>query len=334
MDRLNADHLLTGWIPTRLKWQESEALVEWVYLGTQCFREPFFEQTIEACLRRPFNLLFRRQTPMAELRRWHCEHPGLEPSGFIFHMSRCGSTLIAQLLAALPGSIVISEARPVDAVLRAASRQPGITEAQRIDWLRWMLSALGQPRQGNERRYFVKFDAWNALELSLVRAAFPTVPWIFVYRDPVEVLVSQLGKRGAHMVPGVIDPRLFGMDLHEAVSLRPEEYCARVLARICREGFARYADGGLLINYCQLPEAVLSTVADFFRQELSSDELEIAMQVAGRDAKNPAVSFESDVVEKHRAASAAVLEVAARWLYPVYEELEEARLSTTHDDGH
>ena len=68
----------------------------------------------------------------------------------------------------------------------------GIGE-QRIEWLRGVVSALGQPRLGTEKHLFIKFDAWKVLDLPLIRRAFPAVPWIFLYRDPVEVLTSQPG---------------------------------------------------------------------------------------------------------------------------------------------
>src|SRR5205823_6164768 len=47
--------------------------------------------------------------------------------------------------------------------------------------------------------YFVKFSSWNVLYFPLVRAAFPGVPWVFVYRHPVDVMVANLAKPGSWM---------------------------------------------------------------------------------------------------------------------------------------
>src|SRR2546427_4873978 len=201
MDRLADSALLDGWIPVRLYWREGKPMVDWCYLGRRRFADSFFEQTLGECLRQPFNLLFRHQTPIEVLGQWNELRPGLKPTGFIFHMSRCGSTLISQMLAALPGNIVISEARPIDSTLRAQFHAADITNEQKIAWFQWMISALGQQRLGKEKHFFIKFDAWNVSELPLIRRAFPAVPWIFVYRDPVEVMVSQLNHRGVHIVP-------------------------------------------------------------------------------------------------------------------------------------
>jgi hypothetical protein len=180
--------------------------------------DPFFAQTVERSLRHPAHMLFRHDTPMEALGELNEQSPGAPPKGFIFHASRCGSTLIAQMLAAQPENVVISEASPVDVVLRSHLRDPGISEEQRILWLRWLLNAFGQRRFGEEKRLFVKFDSWHALFLPLIRRAFPDVPWIFVYREPVEVLLSHGRRRGGQMIPGVLEPGLFGWD---AEAVRP-----------------------------------------------------------------------------------------------------------------
>src|SRR5678816_558328 len=104
----------------------------------------------------------------------------------IFHMSRCGSTLVAQMLAALERNIVISEARPIDQVLGAK-----VDEERRIAWLRWIVNALAQRRRPAEEFFFIKLDAWHVLHLPLIQRAFPNTPWVFLYRDPIEVMVSQ-----------------------------------------------------------------------------------------------------------------------------------------------
>src|SRR6185369_5327085 len=137
---------------------------------------------------------------------------GIAPQGFIFHMSRCGSTLVSRMLGSLPRSIVLSEAGPIDSVLRAGFRAPSLAEAEHVSWLRGMVSALGQRRAPDDNRLFIKFDSWSIVYLGLIERAFPEVPWLFVYRDPVEVMVSQMLRRGAHFVPGVIEPEIFGLD--------------------------------------------------------------------------------------------------------------------------
>ncbi len=108
-----------GWVPIQLHRAGAEAFIDWCWLGADRFTDPFFENTIDLAQSKPFNRLFTHRTPIAELGEWYEESPGLMPSGFIFHMSRCGSTLVSQMLAALPENLVISEAAPLDRLARA-----------------------------------------------------------------------------------------------------------------------------------------------------------------------------------------------------------------------
>src|SRR5437660_536531 len=108
-----------GWIPVCLDWRYPEPTVRWCHLGQEPFSEPFFDSTVQLVLQRPFNALFAHETPIGSLEGWHERSPGLAPSGFIFHMSRCGSTLVSQMLAALPRNVVVSEAGPLDSIARA-----------------------------------------------------------------------------------------------------------------------------------------------------------------------------------------------------------------------
>ena len=54
--------------------------------------------------------------------------PALEPSGFVFHLSRCGSTLIANALQTAPGALVLSEPEILAEVL---ARAPSLLKAVR-----------------------------------------------------------------------------------------------------------------------------------------------------------------------------------------------------------
>jgi len=325
MDRLTDGSQLEGWVPARFFWREGKPIVDWCYLGAQRFEAAFFEQTIGKSMNRPFNLLFRHQTPIEVLEQLQQTRPGIDPTGFIFHMSRCGSTLVSQMLKAVPTNVVVSEARPIDATLRAQFTVTETTDDQRITWLRWMVSALGQRRLGGEKHFFVKFDAWNTLDLPLIRQAFPDVPWIFLYRDPVEVLVSHFSNRGAHMIPGVLAPTLFGMDVQSAFSMRPEDYCAKVLASICAAALQHHEDGGRLISYRELPEVVPQSLLKFFSLRCTDDEVASVRAAAKPDAKNSSAPFQSDSQKKRDKASDAIRDAADKWLYPIYEDLEAAR---------
>jgi len=326
--------LLKGWTPARIRWRQSRPVVEWRYMGKLRFTEPFFDETITKSLRHPFAMLFHHETGIEVLGDLHAESAGIGPTGFIFHTSRCGSTLVSQMLAALRRNIVISEAGPIDSILRARLSKGGVTDDERITWLRWVVNAYGQKRHDEERYLFIKFDSWNALDIGLIERAFPGVPWIFMYRDPVKVLASHLRRRGAHTVAGLIEPELFGLSRDAIARMRQDEYLARVLARTYEAGLEHYESGrGMLVNYSQLPVVVWTRLADFFRVRYTTADVEALSRAARFDAKNPALEFEDNSAAKRGAATDDLRQLAESWLVPVYERLEAARAQETFTPG-
>lgn len=310
MERLN----LEGWLPIRV-WQQAGAWqVDWCWFGDTRLHQPFFREAVDDALRLPFNQAFRRQTPLATLGDWQAESPGLTPSAFIFHASRCGSTLISQMLARLDNHIVISEPPALDALLRGDL--PAVERRVAIEGL---LSAYGQRRCGSEQRLVIKLDAWNIAELPLLRECFPETPWLFLYRDPLEIAVSHLRRSGMHMVPGMIGAS--GLDDELPFDGR-EDYIARRLGRLLSTGLAHCREfGGLAVNYSELPDAMAGRLAGFFG--LKDGQREQVFAAVGRHAKQPAEVFVGDSDSKRREASALLIERVERWARTPYQALEE-----------
>jgi len=317
---------LEGWTPFRLYFDNARLMVDWCHLGEETLSAPFFNQTIDDCLRKPFNLLFRHQTPIETLLELSRARPASSPSGFIFHMSRCGSTLVAQMLAMLSDSIVISEAPPIDFAIRAQPGGDAIGIEQRVEWLRGLVNTLG-PKRNGKTRHFIKFDAWHILDFPLIRRSFPEVPWVFLYRDPIEVLVSQLAQPSVYLLPGFAQPDVSPVVNTSSMFTNLADSFARTLAKVCEAALHYSAEGGALINYRQLPEVVSSSVLDLFGVSCPADELEKLEQATRQHAKNPFVPFASDSKSKQQKATPEIREAAGQWLYPVYEKLEAARIS-------
>ncbi len=309
------------WIPVRCFWRENKAFVDWCFLGKERLTEPFFDDSIVKRFRQPFNLLLRHQTPIDFLGEFFEVSESLKPTGFIFHLSRCGSTLVSQMLAALPQNIVISEASPVDFAVRAKN----VTEEQKIEWLRWMINALGQKRN-SEVNFYIKFDSWNTLELNLIKRAFPDVPWVFLYRNPVEIIVSHIRQRGAQTIPGMISEILPDLSFEESVQMPPEEYCARVLGKICQSALESLKNGrGLAVNYTELPDAVTLKIPEHFKVKLNENEFEKMLAATKYNAKNPHLNFSADSEMKKNEANETAIRAAETFVNPFYEELEKVR---------
>jgi hypothetical protein len=227
------------------------------------------------------------------------------------------------MLAALPSTLVLSEPGPLDTILRARDLHPEVSEGDQVDWFRWMVAALGQNRPPGAR-YVIKLDAWATLSWRVIEQAFPGVPTVFVYRDPVEVLVSHLGRRGFHMIPGCLPPATLGLSSAEVLAMPPEEYLGNVLARLLEPAVER-DEGALLVEYRELPEAVVDRIAPHFGVDVTEEDRAALRAVARRDAKDTTLPYLDDSGDKQRRASRNLRESADRWCRRYYDALEARR---------
>ncbi len=319
-----------NWSPIRIYENNGKIFVDWCFLGGERFTAPFHDDTIENLLRKPFNLLFRRQTPIEFLGEIYEREKGIKPNGFIFHVSRCGSTLVSQMFAASRRNIVISEASLIDKIVRAETFFGDVSIEQKAVWLRWILNALGRKRFAAEENFFVKFDSWTVLDLPVIENAFPNVPWIFMYRNPVEVIVSNLRQPGMQMIPGAISEIFPQMDLTRILQLSTEERFARTIGAFCQSAL-KNADNpnAKFINYRQLPEVFADEICGHFAVSFPIEEAEKMRQASEFNAKTPQMKFKSDSAAKRHEASEEVIKYAEKFVDPLYEKLEKRRLQNS-----
>jgi hypothetical protein len=318
------DKGIAGFTPVETCLSEGGIFARWQKLGGICFKEPFFADTVKKYSAN--NDLPGRVTNLdPAILREVLALKRLEPKGFIFQMSRCGSTLIAQMLASLESNLVISEPTAINSLLYPGDMQWSYD--QLLISLRVLISALGQSLSGLERNYVVKFRSWNIFYLPLILQAFPHVPWIFLYRDPIEVMVSAVRKRPVYFKvmasggDGFL--RFMGVDREEALLISDEEYLARTLGRFCEIARDNLNDLGRAIDYRSLPHAVFGEIMDHFGLEFSVADIEGMTSVAkyyskSRDERR---IFLPDSMSKQQEASSAIRSAAARWVNPVISSI-------------
>lgn len=313
---------LAGWLPIALGGDPRRPTVDWCWFGDVRLSDPFFDHTVERCLRDPFRLLFRHRTGIDQLLHAQRTAPGPVPSGFVFHMSRCGSTLAAQMLAELPSVQVISEASIVESVLAAS----GLPADQCAERLRAVLGVLGRPRHPGVQHAVVKFDSWHPVHLPVIRRAFPEVPWVFLCREPLEVLVALDQVGGARLVPGAVDPADLGLTPAQARELSSEDNLAAVLAAICRAALRHHEPlQARVVDHRDLPAAVWQQLPDLFRLPCTDDDRQRMQGRAGFDGKQPERRFVDDRQRKRQAASPELRAAAERWLAGPWQELQRLR---------
>ncbi len=311
-----------GWLPVRAVSGPDAPAFDWAWFGDRPLSEPLFEDSVNRMALRPLSRMFRTRTDLAALIAGAQQEETLEPDGIVFHMSRCGSTLAAQMLAAVPHHIVASEAAPIDAMVQWAVTSAAPLE-QQVAALRALVAALGRNRSGNARRFFLKLDAWNVLALPLFRAAFQSTPWIFLYRKPEEVMVSHIGMPGMHFAAGIV-PALGSIDPGGVFTI--EDQGAAVLARYldCAVEHAAVG-GGLLVNYVDLVSAMESVIPQHFGFDPDADELAAMTAATRRNSKVPDQAYADDTERKRAAVTPEVAAAVKRHLDAPYARIEALR---------
>src|SRR5690606_31010359 len=124
--------------------------------------------------------------------------------GFIFHLSRCGSTLLSGSFAKLGDVNVLSESQLLTEVLL----DPSLSDSEKKAALPKLISLQGgtgheeADQDGNDlkrNKTVIKWNAWDILFWPVIRSVYPDVPVVLIVRDPVEILASHHRLPRRHM---------------------------------------------------------------------------------------------------------------------------------------
>ncbi len=248
------------------------------------------------------------------------------PAGLVFHVARCGSTLISQLLKKHEPLVVYAEPLPVNEILVPPHPWP---RKDLVAALRSLGDALARHAQGP---YVLKLSSWNTFFCDILAEAFPATPWVLSIRDPVEVGVSILKDLPAWLRDSLggngpfsrlVDP--------EDASQSPEESVARLYGAFC-EAAARLDPGrGRLVPYEALPAAVWEIVAPHFSLTIDAGQRSRMAEAARTHAKSPlgkAAPFVRDDRPKQAAASAVLRQAMESFARPALDKLKRVHASS------
>lgn len=227
---MSVANYLNGWLPVKIITGEEELLCQWMYTGDQPFNEPFFSDTLLRCKQLPENKHgFKVVSSIQMLQEWMPITKTLQPTVFIFHVSRCGSTTLTQLLDLDPANRTLSEVPIFDEILRLPYTHPQSGHADAIEkYFRAALTWYSQPHHENENRLYIKTDSWHLHFYTLLRTWYPDIPFLVITRTPGEVLQSQNRQRGVQSVPGLLEPAIFGLN-REDLSFDLDRHMEKVL---------------------------------------------------------------------------------------------------------
>jgi hypothetical protein len=317
-----------AWLPDRLRTEGGEWVLEGYDLQSHELREPFFDLSVARLLRQQPRV--RRSLPLAAVAELGSERAP-EPAGFLFHLSRCGSTLVSRMLSASGRFLAFAEPAIVETVLRRKDLSGGT--AARKELLQAVVQAFAGAG-GNERAVVFKLTARATFDHELITTTFPSVPCVFLYREPIETLVSLVGVGGDRLPPGLETAGLLAASPRVVRRLRPAEFWARVLGAQCAAALELYhRSKPLLVNYSQLPAVVWTEIAGSFGIRFSAAELAPMQAVLGLHAKAPSRPFAPDGARKRAAATAEMRDLVDRWVQPHYERIEALRLAAESSAG-
>ena len=232
---------------------------------------------------------------------------GTAPAGIIFHVARCGSTLISQSLRKLDDLVVYAEPQPINEILAPPHRWP---RADLVAALRSLGEAFARHAG---RRYVLKLSSWNTLFCDIVSEAFPETNWVLSLRDPIEVAVSlqrqppgwlsgnsETSERLIEVMAGAEHPR------------SSDERVARAYGAFCAAAARLNPGRGRLVHYETLPAAVWDTVAPHFSLAVDLRRREEIALASRMNAKAPLGSgreFAPDATAKSsRVATSRLME--------------------------
>lgn len=313
-------------IPVELWKDGSDLFVASLSLPRGYFRDPFFIDSLaksfnilksEIKLPEEDELLARpvhydekdKRVTYTQIDKFIQNHSGIEINknlDFIFHMSRCGSTLVTQMLAVNDRFFVLSEPTIINAVLDPAL---DIDQEKRSSLLRAVIKSLVTCSPKVCEQVFIKFRSWNILYLDKILKCFPDVAWMFIHRQGLEVLQSVLDKPPGWLRSRRIYSEHFASwiltDKNDIQIMTDDEYATRMLGAFCRAASDSISEHKLYVDYLGLKKDLVLNFKKLWRIDLNNAEIEAMVNVSRLYSKdvNRKKKFQPDSEEKRSMAT-------------------------------
>ncbi|NRD90028.1 hypothetical protein C8024_12000 [Sphingopyxis sp. BSNA05] len=246
-----------------------------------------------------------------------------DPDLFIFHMSRCGSTLLTKALAQCRRNNVIGEPGVVFPAIHYLRMQNAQDEMVKRS-MRSLFSALGRQRLDTHGNYIVKLSSLETFAIPILKAIYPGSKMLFVYRHPVEVIISNL-KKPASFIGHRVNPWQANA-FEQAAAMDDAEYLAAHIGNCMDEALRSVHEGFYVLDYADLTAENFGTILDklclAFRDEEQRNMQRQFEQYSKSDFKKR--RFIPDGEEKRNSASEKVQKLYESRLQDRYHRLRNA----------
>lgn len=114
------------------------------------------------------------------------------PSGMIFHIGRCGSTLVSRMVGHDRQRLVLREAAPIGGLHRASGGSDLVPTFTIEQAFKDTLACFDRFAASRGQRVIVKHSSWESFSMGRVAEILPDAPFVFIYRNPIETVESSL----------------------------------------------------------------------------------------------------------------------------------------------
>lgn len=292
------EHSLKGWIPYKLIIENNTPLVQWLYISGISFDRPFFDETIIQCKQHPYNSSpFKCISSIENMIEWSETFSEMVSVTFIFHISRCGSTLLSQLIGLDSKYVVLAEVPFFDEILRLPYKLKNISKQLQNKALQAAIKLVGQNSSKKPQHLFIKTDSWHISFHKTLRQLYPTAAFILLYRSPDEVVYSHQKLRGMQSVPGLIEPEVFRLTQIEIANMTLDIYTAKILEKymLLFEEIVNHDSQSLLLNYKQGAISMIKQLGEYLNIEWSKEHLLQMQDRSHFHSKHPQQNFNKEI---------------------------------------
>jgi hypothetical protein len=305
------------------------AQLVWLDVEQASFQESFFHRSVHRLLKENRNAI-KVNTGIDFLARHEPVSNAMSPTGFIFHLSRCGSTLLSKALARSPHHVVMSEPAPLNKIWYFF-KGTHFQESEYSDWKKHiyqnLLLALGRQRTREQKAYFVKFTSWNVVFLNFIKQVFPDVPCIFIYRTPDEVISSILKNKTGYLrlKNSALGAFLADCTIRDTEEISDLYYLERVLNRFFLAVLDVHSDDLFYINYNKISTNNLESILNMFNYKTIQNELSLVIEqfsfYSKIDDRN--ILFAPEKYERPKTISTKIQNCVNQRLAVLYKQLEQ-----------
>ncbi len=298
----------------------------WADLGDRPFKEWQFLYTVKKAIAEGVMSSF--YTDMRVLNDDAVVNKSAPVCGLIFHISRCGSTLLGKCLATSQENIVINQGGALQRGFWAWAtndfQRPLPKGGPYQAMFRRLVGSMARRRRDEWSATFIKLISWNALYLDFIKAAFPYAPAMFMYRDPVEVIAPVLKETTAVLLAkGTAQAEfLTGLPPQQTAGMSDARYLSLCYANYIRTALSE--DSLSFLNYSDFRPDNLPIIFErglgIRLTETQLTNMKLQFRVHSKDDNNKKV-FSSDVAEKQAQLHPSVRLIVQEQLGPLFQKL-------------